>query len=267
MTVRIGVVTGAASGMGRACGEHLRPHVDQVLAVDREAPRIEGTIGIACDVRDPGAVDDLTRRVRQLGAFRALVHCAGLSPAMADARTIVDVNLLGTVRVLDAFEPLVEPGAVAVPFASGAGYLPIAVLGEDLADLVARTRADDFLDRAGALLPDTGVAYAWSKAGVQREARAAAVRWAPLGGRVVSVSPGSIDTPMGRLELEHQPMMREFLAHHPMQRLGRADEVAAVAAFLASDAASFVSGVDVLVDGGDQALQAASAPHSRLTAE
>jgi NAD(P)-dependent dehydrogenase (short-subunit alcohol dehydrogenase family) len=59
-----------------------------------------------------------------------------------------------------------------------------------------------------------------------------------------------IDTPMNAQEFEQQPMMQVMLDHTPLQRLGRPDELAAVAAFLVSDAASFVSGVDVLADGG-----------------
>ena len=64
-----------------------------------------------------------------------------------------------------------------------------------------------------------------------------------------SLAPGIIDTPMGRQELEQQPVMRTMLEQVPLGRLGGADEVAAVAAFLLSDDASFVSGIDVLVDG------------------
>ena len=194
----------------------------------------------------------LADRVRTLGRFRFLVNAAGLSPTMADPRTIVDVNLRGTARLLDAFEPLVTAGSVAVPFASSAGYLDMMLSPEQL-DLLGRTREPDVLDEVAALITDSGVAYLYSKVGVQLEARNAAVRWAPLGGRVVSLSPGNIDTPMGRLELEHQPLMRDAQAVHPLQRLGEPREIAAVVAFLVSDDASFVSGVDVLVDGAERA--------------
>ena len=65
-----------------------------------------------------------------------------------------------------------------------------------------------------------------------------------------SLSPGLIDTPMGRQEFEQQPIMKAMLDRTPLARVGRPEEVGAVAAFLVSDAASFVSGIDVLVDGG-----------------
>jgi NAD(P)-dependent dehydrogenase (short-subunit alcohol dehydrogenase family) len=110
--------------------------------------------------------------------------------------------------------------------------------------------AADFLDRITETIDDSGLAYALAKRGVVRACARAAVRWGKKGGRVTSIAPGIIDTPMGRQELEQQPIMREMLDQVPLARLGNSDEVAAVAAFLLSDEASFVSGIDVLVDGG-----------------
>lgn len=253
----VGVVTGAASGMGRACVDRLRSTVDHLIAVDLRDPGIEGTLGVACDITDAGAVRSLAEYAGELGRFRSLAHAAGLSPTMATPRRIVEVNLLGTVQLLDAFEPLVTPGSAAVCFSSMAGYLPLEFVGAELTELIADPRAAGFLDTAAGLLSDSGLAYAWSKKGVQLEAAHAAVRWGRHGGRVLSLSPGLIDTPMGRQEFEKQPMMQQVLGNTPLGRQGTADEVAAVVEFLLSDAASFVSGIDVLVDGGLAAANAA----------
>jgi NAD(P)-dependent dehydrogenase (short-subunit alcohol dehydrogenase family) len=102
----------------------------------------------------------------------------------------------------------------------------------------------------GSAIEDSGMAYAWAKRGVRRFAQQEAVRVGPLGGRVCSVSPGIIDTPQGRQEAENQPFMQELLRRTPLARFGEADELAAVVAFLVSDDASFLTGMDVLVDGG-----------------
>src|ERR1700691_4924663 len=100
------VVTGAASGMGRQCVETLRGTADQLVAVDLEAPQIEGTMGIACDISDPEAVAALAAQVQSLGSFHALAHAAGVSPTMTHPRRILEIDLLGTALLLDAFEPL-----------------------------------------------------------------------------------------------------------------------------------------------------------------
>ena len=245
------VVTGAASGMGRACVERMREVADVVVAVDLREPQIDDTVGVACYVSDPHAVAALADRVRDLGAFRALVHSAGISPTMADAHRVIEVDLLGTQLLLDAFFELVEPGSAAVCFSSSAAYQVGPYITADQEALLADPLAPGFLDRAvGSVGGDSGLGYALAKVGVIRAAARAAVRWGPRGGRVNSLAPGLIDTPMGRQEFEQQGAMQGMLDQTPLGRFGDPAEIAEAAAFLVSDAASFVTGIDLLVDGG-----------------
>lgn len=255
------VVTGAARGMGRSCVDRLFGTGDasHLVAVDLEAPDIDGTVGVACDVSDPGAVDALAARIRELGPFRSLVHAAGISPTMADPRRVFEVDLVGTQLLLDAFEPLVVAGSSAVCFASSAAH-QVMLMGPNPENdaLVDDPLTPGLLDRVAERFDDSGLAYAWAKRGVIRAAARAAVRWGPLGGRVNTISPGIIATGMGTQEFDVQPMMAFMLEHTPLGRVGQPEEIAALAAFLVSDEASFVSGIDVLADGaGLEGLRAA----------
>ena len=152
------------------------------------------------------------------------------------------------------------PGSVAVCLASVSGHMGAfdpamdAVLDDPLAaDLEAR-----FQSLAGDE-PDPGATYRLAKRGVIRLCERAAVAWGARGGRVVSLSPGLIDTEMGRLELVHNPIKTWMAEMTPVGGdrsgpdtvlPGRTDDIANTVAFLCSDRASFVSGCDVRVDGG-----------------
>jgi NAD(P)-dependent dehydrogenase (short-subunit alcohol dehydrogenase family) len=248
--VATAVITGAASGMGRECVETIRDIADVIVAVDLHAPDISGTVGLACDVSKSDEVAALIADVRKLGPLRALVHAAGVSPTMAAARRVFEVDLVGTEILLDAFEPLVTTGTAAVCFSSSAAYQIAPFVDAEMDSLLDAPMAHDFLDRVAEIVTESGYAYAIAKRGVIRAVGRAAIRWGPAGGRVNSVAPGLIDTPMGRQELDQQLIMRTMLERTPLRRLGQPKEVAAMVAFLISDRASFISGIDVLVDGG-----------------
>jgi NAD(P)-dependent dehydrogenase (short-subunit alcohol dehydrogenase family) len=244
------VVTGAASGMGRNCVDRLLGTTEHLIAVDLSAPEIEGAVGVACDVSDPDAIAGLIERVQALGPFRALAHAAGVSPTMGDARRVLEVDLVGTALLLKAFEPLVLSGSAAVCWSSSSAYQVAPSGGDPERDPILDVPlSSDFLDRMVQLVSDSGTAYAWAKRGVIRAVARASIPWGRRGGRVNSVAPGLIETPMGMQEFEEHPIMKVMLDNTPLGRLGRSEEVAALAAFLLSDEASFVSGVDILIDG------------------
>lgn len=257
------VITGAAGGMGREIAGVLCKHGSVVLADIDEAALEElaselesgGATDVhsrTVDITDAEEVGGLAAEAASIGTLRSLVHTAGLSPTMADAGRITDVNLVGTEIILDEFADLAAPETVAVCFSSNSAYY-VPRRGPHT-EMLRRPMATDAVEKMEQVTGgDPGAAYGLSKLGVQLLVEDRAESWGENDARVVSLSPGIIDTEMGRREASQQEEMAEMLDRTPLQRQGDPEEIATVVEFLVGNGASYVTGTDVLVDGGTTA--------------
>ena len=239
---RVAVIVGGTSGIGRAIALGLADAGADVVATGRRhdlvkqmsteiVARGRRSLAISADVGD---VDSMTALrdacIRDLGGVDILVAAAGvtkrvatLEMAEADWTRIIETNLTGVLRTCQVF------GATMVRQQRGR-IVTIA----SLASFVGLHEV---------------AAYTASKAGVAGLTRALAVEWAPHNVTVNAIAPGVFETDLNR-ELLKSGRGQEFLMRTPMKRFGHVDDLAGAAVFLASDAAGFITGQLIAVDGG-----------------
>jgi NAD(P)-dependent dehydrogenase (short-subunit alcohol dehydrogenase family) len=260
----VSVITGGAGGMGVATAKLVgRDHT--VVLCDVRQDRLTTAVAtledlgitatvVNCDVTDRGAVADLLDTANTLGSVASVIHTAGVSPSMGPADYIMRTNALGTVNVNEAFHATAGEGAVIVNVASmSAHMLPAEMIPTEQFPLALHD-ADAFMDAmmtACTIAPEnmrSGISYALSKSFVKWYSQSQSERFNARGMRIVSVSPGSVDTEMGRLE--EQAGAGAIVAQAAVPRWGKAEEMAELLAFCASDKAGYLTGTDILNDGG-----------------
>lgn len=253
---QVAVVTGAAGGMGAAIATALAGNGQPLLLSDLHLEPLEklgaalrqhtSVTIVAGDITDPG-YPSLIVAALEKRPIAALIHAAGVSPSMADGRRLFAINFTATKRLVEALLPNMAPAGVAVLIASNSGQMLAGVIFDRA---VKRLIAGKRSALASLLLRGPRTAYPLSKRAVQLYARSMAPAFGRAGARIVSLSPGIIDTAMGRLENDAGPEMQRMIDVTPLGRKGRAEEIASTVAFLVSPAASYINGTDILVDGG-----------------
>jgi len=240
---KIAVVTGGTSGIGRAlslgladAGAHVVATARRQQQVDETAAAIEErgrqTLRIASDVCDRASLEKLLAATfEKFGKVDILINCAGrikrtptLTMPEEEWTSILDTNLTGTLRACQVFgKHMLERG-----------YGRII----NISSLNAFVALNEV------------AAYAASKAGVGSLTRSLAVEWSKRGVTVNAIAPGVFRTELNAQLLDSTPRGQELLMRTPMGRFGKTEELVGAAIYLASDAASFVTGQTIVVDGG-----------------
>jgi NAD(P)-dependent dehydrogenase (short-subunit alcohol dehydrogenase family) len=252
---KVALITGGASGIGRCTAQVFAREGAKLVLADLNLAAAEAlaaelaadgadAIAVQCNVCNRAEVEAaVARAVEHFGRLDVLVNSAGISsrhvPEGADFeqawQLIMDVNVRGTM--------LASHAAVAAMAQRGSGAIV------NLASIMSYV-----VHPAGYGLSDGFNAYSQSKGAVVQMTRDLAVNSGHPGIRVNAVCPGFIETPL-TTAITGNPNLRSAMeARHPIGRLGKPEEIAAVIAFLASDEASFVTGATWLVDGGYTAV-------------
>ena len=261
---KVSVITGGAGGMGLATARIVGADHTVVLC-DVRRERLDAAaaalheLGISptivnADVTDRKAVAALFESASSLGPVVSVIHTAGVSPSMGDADYVTRTNAIGTLNVNEVFFDTAQEGAAIVNVASMAAHLlPENIIPTEKFPLALHD-VTEFLDAMSTkcdIVPAearSGFAYAVSKSFVKWYSASQCERFNAKGLRIVSVSPGSVDTEMGKLE--EKAGAGAMVTNAAVPRWGRAEEMAALFAFCASERAGYLTGTDILNDGG-----------------
>jgi NAD(P)-dependent dehydrogenase (short-subunit alcohol dehydrogenase family) len=206
------------------------------------------------DVSSRASVRSLADAAAALGSVVNAVNTAGVSPNLAPADRVLAVDLYGSAVVFEEFERVIAPGGAGLIVSSMAGHMSAGLPAEQEHDL-AFAPADELLAKpflGPDVVPNSMVAYIVSKRANHLRVQASAISWGKRGARVNSISPGIIATPLAQHELNSPigDIYRAMIDASPAKRMASPDEIAVAASYLLGPDAGFITGSDLLIDGG-----------------
>ena len=263
MEKKICVITGGGSGMGLEsaklmgrthyviiCGRTVGKLKDAIENLKREGVECEA---FPCDVGDYTSVRKLAEHARKLGEVQAVIHAAGMSPHMGDAEDIMQTNALGTVYMNTEFARVMSEGGCILDVSSMSAYLTPSLVMPRKLYKYALEDVELFrekINRRRRIFPKSvrpGVAYGVSKDFVIWYSKQSALKYGDRGIRVVCVSPGNFETPMGKLEEDEAD---KFTGHAAIKRFGKPKEIAYLFSTIVDERNGYLTGLDIICDGG-----------------
>jgi len=260
---KVCVITGGGSGMGLATAS-IMGKTHYVIICGRTVKKLEDAInnlkskGIeceayACDVSDRESVRKLAQHAKKSGNVQAVIHAAGMSPHMGDAKKIMETNALGTIYMNMEFVKVMEAGSCIIDVSSMSAYLTPSIIMPKRLYKYSLEDESLFLKKVMKhinIFPKSvrsGVSYGISKHFAIWYSKKSALLYGDKGIRVVCVSPGNFETPMGKLEEEEAS---KFTKHAAIKRFGNSEEIAFLFSAIVDERNSYLTGLDILCDGG-----------------
>lgn len=256
---KIHIITGGSSGIGLESAKEFKDGIvlitgrseDKLIKAEKELK--EAGIEVVyktSDISDKNSISELFEYGKSLGKIKTVVNSAGVSGVGVDAKLTFAIDLIGTENLIEETLKHTEEGTVLILVASMMGHM-----------VPSDPKYDTYLENPSkegsidALLEivqnNSDIAYNFSKKGTQMLAKKYASEFGKKGGRILSLSPGIIMTPMAeKAAAAHPEQMNYMKSMTPVGRNGRPEDIASTVAFLADDKASFITGTDILVDGG-----------------
>lgn len=255
------IVTGGGSGIGLDTAKSFNEGIvvitglefdeDALKAavVELEATGVEAHYRIS-DVSSREANKDLVQFAASLGKVKTVVNSAGVSGGQANAKRTLEIDLLGAEYLVEEVYAVAEKDTVVILIASMMGNV---VPSNDAYDSFLRNPQKEgaIETLVQVVKDDSDLAYNFAKKGVQMLAQKWATEYGTKGARIVSLSPGIIMTPMSEKAAADHPEQMEYMKMMtPAGRNGNPDDISHAVAFLADDKSSFLTGIDLTVDGG-----------------